>query len=585
MSRQDRENQTIDYLYDELDPQERAEFEEALQHDDALRSEVKSLKDTQEVIKRTIVEEPPQALYYDLVREARKAVSDGPKESLLQRLTSRLLSPAAATAMLAAVVVIVAISLTITDTEPGDSSAPPSGQTTVAKVDHDSDKFGKVKRDRKRASEPAPVGGERVAENRARPAEANATDIVKEKKRADGMPLARSRSGEASVLAGKLDAPPVTGFRDGAKGKPVALGTIKAKREKRVAKAERKMHKRVSSPVTSALGSTRAGYAGRSPTAKSEGIRVAKVAAKPADSGPAAKVAKRSAPVESSAPTTASAPPPKKMVVAGSKAPARVANVAGLRKERTVAVADSEAARPVRTAAKVGRGRRGGQVARGSVGNVAQRTESPSAASSSRQLDVVVVAKKAAGKGRGMLAKADLSKQRSNDFDKAMKAFRGQRYDRAITGFKRVLADNTTPNRIRAARLNLARAYRKKGYLRTAQNQYKAVLASRGKAGTRPAVLLELAKVEMRLGQYSTAIGRLSEAGQDKRYARKCGALIRQARVAMKRRTVKRQAAKEAARKRASATKSQPKKAAKKARALRKPAKPAADKSPPAKTK
>ena len=294
--------------------------------------------------------------------------------------------------------------------------------------------------------------------------------------------------------------------------------------------------------------------------------------------------------------TTAAAPPPKKAVVAGSKAPVRVANVAGLRKDRTVTVADSETARPARTAAKVGRGRRSGQVGRGSVGDIAQRTESPSAAPSNRRSDVAVVAKrvtksrakvmnKHTGAAAGEVAKADLSKQRSNDFDKAMKAFRGQRYDRAITGFKRVLADNATPNRIRAARLNLARAYRKKGYLRTAQNQYKAVLASRGKNGTRPAVLLELAKVEMRLGQYSTAIGRLSEAGKDKRYARKCGALIRQARVAMKRRTVKRQAAKEAARKRASAKKSLPKKAAKKARALRKPAKPAADKASPVKTK
>jgi hypothetical protein len=111
MGIKDHDNRLLDYVYDELDASERESFERKLEEDAALRAELVRVQSTRTMMQRVVDDEPPQELFYDLVREARKAVAQQHQPSLLQRFSAALLRPQAATALLVLVVAVTGVYL------------------------------------------------------------------------------------------------------------------------------------------------------------------------------------------------------------------------------------------------------------------------------------------------------------------------------------------------------------------------------------------------------------------------------------------------------------------------------------------
>ena len=140
MSARDQDHRIIEYLYGELDPAERTAFEQALEADPSLRAELEGLKQTRGMMQHVVDEEPPQALFYDLVREARKSVAPETKPSLMQQFFAALIRPQAATAML--VLVVAGTGLYLLDNNqhriqehPGDVVSP-NALPTKAEMAH-----------------------------------------------------------------------------------------------------------------------------------------------------------------------------------------------------------------------------------------------------------------------------------------------------------------------------------------------------------------------------------------------------------------------------------------------------------------
>jgi len=111
MGIKDHDNRLLDYVYDELEASERESFERRLEEDATLRAELERVQSTRTMMERVVDAEPPQELFYDLVREARKAVAQQHQPSLFQRFTAALLRPQAATALLVLVVAVTGVYL------------------------------------------------------------------------------------------------------------------------------------------------------------------------------------------------------------------------------------------------------------------------------------------------------------------------------------------------------------------------------------------------------------------------------------------------------------------------------------------
>lgn len=129
MSRNDRQDQLLDYLYDELSPTQREAFEREMQSDEALRQEVEAFQSTRLMMKRAEPEEAPVAIFNDLMRQARHAAAAATEEKpgFFARLAALLMQPAAATAALAVVLTVTGIYLARQDNSPaGSGTAAPS---------------------------------------------------------------------------------------------------------------------------------------------------------------------------------------------------------------------------------------------------------------------------------------------------------------------------------------------------------------------------------------------------------------------------------------------------------------------------
>jgi len=129
MSASDQDNRIVEYLYGELEPAERVAFEQSLEADAELRAELESFRGTRAMMNSVVDEEPPQALFYELVREARKAASPEQRPSFIQQLMAALIRPQAATAML--VLIVAGTGLYLLDSNqhriqehPGDVVSP-----------------------------------------------------------------------------------------------------------------------------------------------------------------------------------------------------------------------------------------------------------------------------------------------------------------------------------------------------------------------------------------------------------------------------------------------------------------------------
>jgi len=111
MGIKDHDNRLLDYVYDELEASERELFERQLAEDAALRAELARVQSTRTMMNQVVDEEPPQELFYELVREARKAVAEQHQPSFFQRFSAALLRPQAATALVVWVVAVTGVYL------------------------------------------------------------------------------------------------------------------------------------------------------------------------------------------------------------------------------------------------------------------------------------------------------------------------------------------------------------------------------------------------------------------------------------------------------------------------------------------
>ena len=142
MSRNATDSQMMSYLYDELSPTERTAFEQRMVSDAALRSEVDALQATRGLVQQAYEPvEPPVPLMYDLLREARAAVSVPEKQSWFERVAGYLMQPAVATALLVCVVLGTSVvvfqrdqhaSMDTTPNAPFNGESTPSAQAEPA---------------------------------------------------------------------------------------------------------------------------------------------------------------------------------------------------------------------------------------------------------------------------------------------------------------------------------------------------------------------------------------------------------------------------------------------------------------------
>jgi hypothetical protein len=146
MTRQQLEDRLLDYLYDELDPSERAAFERALPgHPEVLR-EVAAHQATRKAFQTLPREEAPPGLLDDVLAEAdkeaarrRRAATAGARTGFWEYLRRLLFQPAFAMAMVVLVVAGVSLVGTKKGELPGmapatDSQSLPSQPSSVAPV-------------------------------------------------------------------------------------------------------------------------------------------------------------------------------------------------------------------------------------------------------------------------------------------------------------------------------------------------------------------------------------------------------------------------------------------------------------------
>lgn len=123
MERKDFKDQMVDYLYGELDAEQRKAFEDALQCDEELAEELASFQKLREDLSSLEDEEFPAHLNTSLLAEATKHVSVD-EASFLQRLRvnmrSLVLNPAFSAAMV--MVAVLGVSLYIYNQSPGPQS-------------------------------------------------------------------------------------------------------------------------------------------------------------------------------------------------------------------------------------------------------------------------------------------------------------------------------------------------------------------------------------------------------------------------------------------------------------------------------
>ncbi|MCA9524631.1 MAG: hypothetical protein KC609_26875, partial [Myxococcales bacterium] len=104
---QNGDDRLLDYLYGEMSPEERQAFEAELANDPALRQTYDRYRDVTTAYEQLEPVEPPRSSYYDILREARRAVSpiESSEPSMMQRILSLFRSPGVAVALTLTIVV------------------------------------------------------------------------------------------------------------------------------------------------------------------------------------------------------------------------------------------------------------------------------------------------------------------------------------------------------------------------------------------------------------------------------------------------------------------------------------------------
>ena len=104
MSTNDRDSRMMDYLYDEMDPSARADFERELHDDPSLQAEVDSLSGLRSMLHDAVdldVGEAPPLMMQDIMRQARLAADSTPQRSWVTRVIGFMTTPAFAVGALA----------------------------------------------------------------------------------------------------------------------------------------------------------------------------------------------------------------------------------------------------------------------------------------------------------------------------------------------------------------------------------------------------------------------------------------------------------------------------------------------------
>jgi TolA-binding protein len=120
MSTQDRDNKLLDYLYDEMDPSARHEFEQELTNSAPLTEDMERLQQVRSMMKNVEEEIAPGALMNDIMRQARLAIEDEAKVGFAERLLQWLTTPALATGALA--IALIAVGGYLSTKEPAPHS-------------------------------------------------------------------------------------------------------------------------------------------------------------------------------------------------------------------------------------------------------------------------------------------------------------------------------------------------------------------------------------------------------------------------------------------------------------------------------
>ena len=509
MSTQDRDSRLMDYLYDEMDPSTRSEFEQRLRDDAQLRAELDSLKGVRTLLQRSENESAPIPLMNDLVRQARLAATTAPETSLWQRLLGAVTTPSFAAATMVITLIAVGALYSIDDGK-SDAETLPDGYNLALL-----EPTGADDGDSMHPTKVAKVPESPVPIERDMPP---ALEETRDESSARVAERDRTRDEPATGDAGPSTRPPVTAKKAAKRAQAIAgTGMTRSKVGRKTAK------KAVSKPQMENMGSSNSlGQAqkavptrrGRTQTLKSSAS--SSVEQRQLDTEPAAAMAVASElepaahtkPIQvfqnrktygSTQKETAEAELLSKpaAVVKERISPRKKGGALGKAAPKSAYIARKPPARPNAISGLKTKGMQSSRSS-GTGGLSAQGSKIPQ-------------------RNRKGTAERQLTEYRTL----GIQQFGQRRFDLALKNLERYVRGQGRARVSPRVKENLAESYRRTNQTRSAMREYKRILEEHPTYKNRAAILVEVAILHAKLGQLEEAERLLETAVQDKSVAKR----------------------------------------------------------------
>ncbi len=509
MSTQDRDSRLMDYLYDEMDPSTRSEFEQRLRDDAQLRAELDSLKSVRTLLQRAENESAPIPLMNDLMRQARLAATTEPETSAWQRLLAALTTPSLAAATMVITLIAVGAFYSIDDGK-NDTDTLPDGYNLAV-------------------LEPTvPDDGDSMHPTKV--AEVPASSVPVER---DTPPALQATRGESSARlaekAGTQDEPAIGAI--GQSTPPPAAAKKAAKRAQAIAstglvrsKAGRKTAKNtISKPQVENMGSSHS-------LGQAQQVKLARRGrTQPLKSSTSSSVEPRQLDTE---PTAA-------MAVASEPEPAaHTKPIRAFQERKTYGAPQNETAeaellsKPAAVVKEhISPRKKGGALGKGAPKSAYRARKSPARPDTISGLKTKGMRSSRSSGTQGLSAQAVQIQQQSSKgtVERQLTEYRtlgiqqfGQRrFDLALKNLERYVRGQGRARVSPRVKENLAESYRRTNQTRSAMREYKRILKEHPTYKNRAAILVEVAILHAKLGQLEEAKRLLETAVQDKSVAKR----------------------------------------------------------------